>query len=120
MVEHANPVLDSVFHALADPTRRAILRDVARREKSVGDLAQPFAMSLAAVSKHLDVLERADLINRERRGTCRIVRLNPARLKAAQEWIAFYQHFWNSSLDRLQKHLEEPEPATTRPAKKEK
>jgi DNA-binding transcriptional ArsR family regulator len=107
--------LDAVFHALADATRRAILRDVTRREKTVGDIAQPYAMSLAAVSKHLDVLERAHLIQRERKGSCRMVRLNPRPLKAAQDWLAFYETFWKDRLDALQAHLES-EP----PQKKEK
>jgi DNA-binding transcriptional ArsR family regulator len=98
--------LDSVFHALADATRRAILRDITRREKTVGEIAQPYSMSLAAVSKHLDVLERAELIHRERKGSCRMVRLNPLRLRAAQDWLAYYETFWSNNLDRLQNHLE--------------
>jgi DNA-binding transcriptional ArsR family regulator len=106
--------LDSVFHALADATRRAILRDISRQEKTVGEIARPYAMSLAAVSKHLDVLERAQLIQRERKGSCRMVRLNPQRLRAAQDWLAFYEQFWSDKLDALQAHLEsqpEAEPA---------
>ena len=71
--------LDQVFHALSDATRRAILRDITRGEKTVGEIAGPYAMSLAAVSKHLDVLERASLIRRERQGAHRLVRLNPSR-----------------------------------------
>jgi len=98
--------LDSVFHALADATRRSILRDITRHERTVGELAEPYSMSLAAVSKHLDVLERASLIRRERKGTCRMVRLNPKPLQAAQDWIAFYQRFWETNLDRLQNLLE--------------
>ena len=124
----AAPALDQVFHALADSTRRAILRDITRHEKTVGEIAEPYAMSLAAVSKHLDVLERASLIRRERRGSCRMVRLNPKPLQAAQDWIAFYEQFWSSNLDRLQDLLEgrlEPQhpPAkssTHRSTKKEK
>jgi DNA-binding transcriptional ArsR family regulator len=107
--------LDQVFHALADSTRRAILRDIVGREQTVGELAQPYSMSLAAVSKHLDVLERASLIQRERRGACRVVRLNPRPLEDAQHWLAFYEQFWKSNLDRLQDLLEDraarqPEP----------
>ena len=98
--------LDAVFHALADGTRRAILRDVTRCERTVGEIARPYAMSLAAVSKHLDVLERASLIRRERKGSCRMVRLNPQPLQAAQDWIAYYERFWSAGLDRLQEHLE--------------
>jgi DNA-binding transcriptional ArsR family regulator len=102
----ASVPLDTVFHALSDATRRAILRDVAQREKTVGEIAEPYAMSLAAVSKHLDVLERASLIQRERRGSCRMVRLNAGPLQTAQEWINFYEQFWNHNLDRLQRLLE--------------
>lgn len=98
--------LDQVFHALADSTRRAILRDITRGERSVGELAQPYAMSLAAVSKHLDVLERASLIRRRRSGQHRFVRLNPNPMMAAQEWLAFYEKFWTDNLDRMQQLLE--------------
>ena len=120
MVESSPAALDSVFHALADATRRSILRDITRSEKTVGEIAQPYAMSLAAVSKHLDVLERASLIHRERRGAHRMVRLNPSRLRAAQDWLDFYQVFWTTNLDLLQLHLESTElpPPATR--KKEK
>lgn len=120
----AVPQLDQVFHALADHTRRSILRDITRHEKTVGEIAEPYSMSLAAVSKHLDVLERAALIHRERRGSCRMVRLNPKPLEAAQDWLAFYEQFWSNNLDRLQDLLEgrveRPKPATHRSAKKEK
>jgi len=106
MVKSNAARLDSVFHALSDTTRRSILRDVSRREKSVGDLAKPYKMSLAAVSKHLKVLESADLIARERRGNFQIVRLNTQNLKAAEEWLAYYENFWNRQLDALQSYLE--------------
>jgi DNA-binding transcriptional ArsR family regulator len=104
-VQHTT-ALDSVFHALADSTRRAILRDITRSEKTVGEIAEPYSMSLAAVSKHLDVLERASLIRRERKGSCRMVRLNPKPLAEAQDWLAFYEIFWKNQLDSLQAHLE--------------
>ena len=110
--------LDSVFHALADSTRRAILRDIIRSEKTVGEIAEPYSMSLAAVSKHLDVLERASLIQRERKGTSRLVRLNPQPLHAAHDWLTFYENFWKSSLDRLQDLLENKQKKPA--AKKEK
>ncbi|HWB32458.1 MAG TPA: metalloregulator ArsR/SmtB family transcription factor [Acidobacteriaceae bacterium] len=102
--------LDLVFHALADATRRAILHEITHGERSVGELAQPHAMSLAAVSKHLDVLERASLIQRRRSGQHRFVRLNPRPLAAAQDWLAFYRQFWSANLDRLQELLESPHP----------
>jgi DNA-binding transcriptional ArsR family regulator len=85
----------------------------------VSEVAQPYAMSLAAVSKHLDVLERAQLIRRERRGTCRMVRLDPQRLRAAQEWLAFYETFWSSRLGRLQEQLEGAEEPCHEPQSKE-
>lgn len=104
---HADrPNLDQIFHALADATRRALLHEITRGERSVGELAQPYAMSLAAVSKHLDVLERATLIQRRRSGQHRFVRLNPRPLAAAQEWLSFYEKFWTGNLDRLQELLE--------------
>jgi DNA-binding transcriptional ArsR family regulator len=106
MVESHSAALDQIFHALADQTRRAILRDITRRERTVGELAQPYSMSLAAVSKHLDVLERASLIRRERNGSHRMVRLNPKPLHAAHDWLAFYEQFWSANLDRLQDLLE--------------
>jgi len=99
--------LDSIFHALADPTRRSILRDVAGGEKTVGEIAKPFALTLAAVSKHLKVLEAAELVARERRGSFQIVRLNAQSLKPAEEWLAYYEKFWTGQLESLDKYLEE-------------
>lgn len=109
----SHSALDQVFHALADTTRRAILRDITRHQKTVGEIAQPYNMSLAAVSKHLDVLERADLIRRERKGSCRMVRLNPHRLRTAQDWLAYYEKFWTSNLDALQNLLESETPTSS-------
>jgi len=106
MVKSSAARLDSIFHALADPTRRRILRDVAGGEKSVGEVARPFALTLAAVSKHLNVLEEAELIARERRGSFQIVRLNAEKLKPAEQWLAYYEKFWNRQLDALQNLLE--------------
>jgi DNA-binding transcriptional ArsR family regulator len=106
MVESSDAPLDLVFHALADGTRREILRLVSRKGMPVGEVAKPFNISLAAVSKHLDVLERANLIRRERRGSHRLVYLNPAQLKAAQDWLSYYETFWSTALDRLQQHFE--------------
>ena len=113
----AVPSLDQVFHALADPTRRAILGHLLTRgERSVGQLAQPYPISLAAVSKHLDVLERASLIHRRRSGQHRFVRVNPRPLAAAQNWLAFYEKFWSEGLDRLQALLESPPQPSLKPA----
>jgi DNA-binding transcriptional ArsR family regulator len=110
MVEQSAPNLDLVFHALADATRRTLLHTIAENTLSVGELAAPYAMSLAAVSKHLDVLERAALIRRERHGKSRMVSLIPRPLEAAQEWMAFYNKFWSDGLDRLQATLEQVVP----------
>ena len=106
MVKSSAARLDAIFHALSDPTRRSILRDVAAEGKTVGQIARPFLMSLAAVSKHLKVLEAADLIARERRGSFYIVRLNAKSLRPAEQWLAFYERFWNRQLDALQTQLE--------------
>jgi len=99
--------LDAVFHALSDSTRRSILRDIAAGEKAVSEVAKPYAMSLAAVSKHLNVLEEAELIARQRRGSFQIVRLNAKSLRPAEQWLAFYEKFWNERIDALQSYLEE-------------
>ena len=107
MVESAQARrLDSVFHALADSTRRSILRDVSHCEKTVGEIAKPFAVSLAAVSKHLKVLESARLIKREKRGSFQIVRINAKPMKEAERWLAYYEKFWNQQLDALEELLE--------------
>ena len=106
MVNSSPAQLDSIFHALADSTRRSILHDVARKEKTVGEIARPYRMSLAAVSKHLKVLESADLIAREKRGSFQIVRLNAAPLRSAEQWLAHYQKFWTRQLDALQQFIE--------------
>lgn len=94
--------MDGVFGALSDPTRRALLRAVAEGERSVGDLARPYAMSLAAVSKHLKVLEGAGLIARRKQGSFQYVRLNPAPMREAGRWLAYYERFWSDRLDALQ------------------
>jgi DNA-binding transcriptional ArsR family regulator len=99
--------LSGTFAALADPTRRAILARLAGGEATVTELAEPFAMSLPAVSKHLKVLERAGLIARGRTAQWRPCRLEPARLRDASEWLATYRQFWEGSFDRLDEHLRE-------------
>jgi DNA-binding transcriptional ArsR family regulator len=99
--------LSSTFSALADPTRRAILARLASGEASVTELAQPFDMSLPAVSKHLKVLERAGLITRGREAQWRPCRLDAAPLKDAADWLESYRRFWEQSLDRLEDYLRE-------------
>jgi len=106
MTPAADP-LSSTFAALADPTRRAILARLARGEAPVGELAQPFAMSGPAVTKHLKVLERAGLISRGRAAQQRPARLEPAALKAASEWIQAYRELWDEKFDRLDAYLDQ-------------
>jgi DNA-binding transcriptional ArsR family regulator len=98
--------LSATFSALADPTRRAILARLILGEASVGDLAQPFAMSLPAVSKHLKVLERAGLITRGREAQWRPCRLKADPMKDAAAWLEQYQRFWDQRLDRLEGYLQ--------------
>ncbi len=97
--------LSTKFAALADPTRRAILSRLATGQTSVTDLAEPFRMSLPAVSKHLKVLERAGLISRGREAQWRPCRIEPAALKEVDEWLEHYRRFWQQSLDRLDDYL---------------
>jgi len=99
--------LDATFAALADPTRRAILSRLARGEATVTDLAEPFRMSMPAVSKHLKVLERAGLISRGRDAQWRPCRLEAAPLKGVADWVEQYRRFWAGSLDRLDEYLNE-------------
>lgn len=102
MVEHDSQTLDTVFHALGDATRRAMLGELAAGERSVGELAEPFAMSLAAASKHIKVLEAAGLIRREVRGRKHMCSLDPVPLMSADQWLGIYRRFWTSQLDTLE------------------
>jgi DNA-binding transcriptional ArsR family regulator len=97
--------LDAVFHALGDATRRQMLRDLAGGERTVGQLAEPFAISLAAASKHIKALEAAGLIRREVRGRTHLCRLEPGPLAGAHEWLGFYERFWSARLDLLEQLL---------------
>jgi DNA-binding transcriptional ArsR family regulator len=99
--------LDSTFAALADPTRRAILARLASGEASVTELAEPFEMSMPAISKHLKVLERAGLIARGRAAQTRPCRLIPQPLRDVSDWVDQYRQFWEQSLDRLEDYLRE-------------
>ncbi len=99
--------LSNTFGALADPTRRAILARLALGETSVTELAQPFAMSLPAISKHLKVLERAGLVARGREAQWRPCKLAPEPLRAIADWVTQYRQFWEGSLDRLEDYLRE-------------
>jgi len=99
--------LSATFAALADPTRRAILARLALGESSVSDLAEPFDISLPAVSKHLKVLERAGLIARTREAQWRPCRIEPQALKGVDDWLEDYRRLWNERLDRLDAYLKE-------------
>jgi DNA-binding transcriptional ArsR family regulator len=101
--------LSTTFAALADPTRRAILARLAERELTVNDLAEPLPISMQAVSKHLQVLERAGLITRRRAAQLRPSRLRAAPMKDAADWLATYSRFWQRSFDRLDERLEASE-----------
>jgi DNA-binding transcriptional ArsR family regulator len=115
MVELQTPPLDTVFHALGDATRRQMLRDLAQGERTVTQLAEPFAMSLAAASKHIKALESAGLIRREIRGRTHVCRLEPGPLASAHEWLGFYERFWTGRLDALERLLREEEASQTSP-----
>jgi DNA-binding transcriptional ArsR family regulator len=99
--------LDTTFAALADPTRRAILSRLAEGEATVSELAEPFPISLQAVSKHLKVLESAGLITRGRSAQLRPSRLHGAPLKEAADWLETYRGFWQDGFDRLDDRLRE-------------
>lgn len=105
MVNSTTERLDAVFGAIADPTRRAMLRQLARSEHSVGELAAPFDMSLAAASKHIRVLERAGLVRREVRGRVHLCRLDTRPLRSGLEWLRYYEQFWTDRLDVLEAML---------------
>lgn len=100
--------LDSIFGSLADPTRRDILRRVAGAEMSVGEIAKPYDLTLAAVSKHLGVLEKARLIVKRRRGKEQIVTLSPTAFASAVEYLQWYQQFMEVRLDSLDNYLNNP------------
>ncbi|WP_433270805.1 ArsR/SmtB family transcription factor [Micromonospora vinacea] len=97
--------LSAVFSALADPTRRAILAELAERDATVTELTAPLPISMPAVSRHLKALERAGLISRTRSGKLRMSRIEAAPLREAAEWIERYRRFWDTSLTRLDAHL---------------
>src|ERR1700723_3496252 len=102
--------LDRIFMALADPTRRAILAQLERRDgASISELAQPFTIRLPAVMKHLDVLADAGLVTRSKSGRTVTVRLRPQPMREAMEWLRRYERFWSSSLDRLTAYAESKE-----------
>ena len=107
MVERDSPQLDIVFRALGDATRRGMLASLSLGEKSIGELAEPFAMSFAGASKHVKVLEEAGLVRREVRGRTHICRLEPGPLASADQWLRHYERFWIDRLDALEQLLRE-------------
>jgi DNA-binding transcriptional ArsR family regulator len=112
MVEHQALELDTIFHALGDSTRRGMLRELAAGEQTVGQLAKPFAMSLAAASKHIKALENAGLIRREIRGRTHLCRLQAEPLAGATGWLSYYERFWTTRLDDLERLLREEDGRT--------
>ena len=106
MVKLQTEPLDAVFSALADPTRRAILARLAEGESSVGELAEPFDISLPAISRHLRVLRNAGLVLRHKDGRVRRCALDAAPLKAASDWVETYRRFWDDQFDALAEYLE--------------
>lgn len=116
MVELHAEQMNTVFHALGDGTRRRMLHALASGERTVGELAEPFEISLAAASKHIKVLETAGLIRREVRGRSHVCRLDSGPLASAHAWLSFYERFWNDRLAALEKLLREEDAArATRP-----
>ncbi|MRX33448.1 metalloregulator ArsR/SmtB family transcription factor [Aminobacter sp. NyZ550] len=101
MVEHSEH-LDAIFHALSDPTRRAMLQGLAKGPRNVGDLAAPFEMTLAAASKHIKVLEKAGLVRRSVQGRTHLCSLDAMPMHAGVEWMRHYEKFWNQQLDVLE------------------
>jgi DNA-binding transcriptional ArsR family regulator len=112
--ENAQDHLTSTFAALADPTRRAILAHLMSGEASVSELAEPFEISMAAISKHLKVLENAGLITRGRAAQWRPCRIHPARLKDVADWVENYRMAWEQKLDRLHDYLKEVQAKETK------
>jgi DNA-binding transcriptional ArsR family regulator len=115
MVNYSARSLDRTFGALADPTRRKILERLSRGDARVTELAEPFSMSLPAISRHVAVLERAGLLKRRRAGRLHHLKLNSAPIQQASRWIDEYRRFWEGSLDSLAAYLERGE---TKPALK--
>ncbi len=106
MVEYTADQLDTVFHALSDPTRRGMLAALSAGPSTISDLAKPYQMSLAAASKHVKKLEAAGLIDREVIGRVHHCRLTPEKLRAARDWLQTYERFWSGRLDALEAALD--------------
>ncbi len=111
MVESESPPLNAIFHALGDPTRRGMIRDLAEGERTVSDLAAPYDISLAAASKHVKALEAAGLLRREIRWRTHVCHLNAGALAAAHDWLDTYRRFWTGRLDILEDLLRQEDAA---------
>jgi DNA-binding transcriptional ArsR family regulator len=119
MVSH-DTRLDSIFHALADPTRRAMLRSLASKNQSIGELAVPFTMTFPAASKHLRVLESAGLVSRTVRGRVHEFQIAAAPLAEADRWLHFYERLWNQQFDTLEALLEAQDSAKIHRSKRKR
>src|ERR671911_2169721 len=113
MVEHQQTRLDLVFRALGDHTRRAMLERLAKGEQTVGELAAPYRMSLAAASKHIQTLERAGLVKRTVRGRIHYCRIDPRPLARADDWLRGYERLWDTRIERLGQLPPHPENDTS-------
>ncbi|MCI4566585.1 metalloregulator ArsR/SmtB family transcription factor [Lysobacter sp. CFH 32150] len=120
MVNNQSQRLDDIFSALSDRTRRDMLRSLAAGERSVGELAAPFDMTLAAASKHIKVLEHAGLVRRTVQGRTHLCRLEAQPLHTGLEWLRYYEKFWNQRLDALDAALRAEDRITAAPAPKQK
>ena len=109
MVNYSPSPLGATFAALADPTRRAILERLGQGEATVSSLAEPFSISLPAISKHLRVLEKAGLMTRRKEGRVHHCRLVAEPMKDAAQWIDYYRHFWEGRFFALARHLDKPQ-----------
>src|SRR5216110_1082129 len=118
MVKYSAKTLDRTFAALADPTRRRILAELATGDRCVTRLAKPYAMSLPAISKHLRVLEKAGLLRRRRYGRVHEMQLEAKPLKQAAQWVEEYRKFWEGSLDRLADYLQKTNKAVAKKGNK--
>ncbi len=103
---HTEAGLDRIFQALSDTTRRSILRRVVQDELTISEIAGPYALTFAAISKHLKVLEQAGLVGRRKNGSFQMIHLKPEAMKSANEWLRFYERFWSTRLGALKTLLE--------------
>lgn len=106
MQPHTEAGLDRIFQALSDTTRRSILRRVVKDELTISEIAEPYDLTFAAVSKHLKVLEHAGLVSRRKSGSFQMIHLKPEAMKSANEWLRYYERFWSTRLDALKTLLE--------------